>query len=109
MRTTFAERATLIHGLLTAMPGVSCPRPTGAFYAFPDIGAHFGKQSPDGRDIVDSVSFATALLEEAGVAVVPGADFGACADRNVRFSFACSPQLIEEGCRRVDAWLNRLP
>ena len=109
MRTTFAERAALMHGLLRAMPGVSCPRPTGAFYVFPDIGAHFGKRSPAGRDIVDSVSFATALLEESGVAVVPGADFGACADRHVRFSFACSTQLIEEGCRRVDAWLRSLP
>ncbi len=109
MRIAFAERATLIHGLLTAMPGVSCPRPTGAFYAFPDIGAHFGKRSPAGHDIVDSVSFATALLEEAGVAVVPGADFGACADRHVRFSFACSTELIEEGCRRTDAWLRSLP
>ena len=109
MRTTFAERAVLIHGLLTAMPGVSCPRPTGAFYVFPDISAHFGKRSPAGREITDSVSFATALLEEAGVAVVPGADFGECADRHVRFSFACSNDLIEEGCRRVDEWLKSLP
>ncbi len=109
MRITFAERAVLIHGLLTAIPGVSCPRPTGAFYAFPDISAHFGKRTPAGRDIVDSVSFATALLEEAGVAVVPGADFGACGDRHVRFSFVCSTQLIEEGCRRVNAWLRSLP
>ena len=108
MRTTFAERATLMHGLLRAMPGVSCPRPTGAFYAFPDIGAHFGKRTQTGREILDSVSFATALLEDAGVAVVPGADFGACADRHIRFSFACSNELIVEGCRRVDEWLQSL-
>ncbi len=108
MRTTFALRSKLMHGLLTAMPGLSCPRPTGAFYVFPEVGAHYGKRTPAGRVIDDSVSFATALLEEAGVAVVPGADFGECGNRHVRLSFACSNEHIEEGCRRLDTWLRSL-
>ena len=108
MRATFAQRSVLMHRLLVAMPGISCPRPTGAFYVFPEVGAHYGKRTPAGRVIDDSVSFATALLEEAGVAVVPGADFGECGNRHVRLSFACSNEHIEEGCRRLDGWLRSL-
>ncbi len=108
MRVAFAERAMLIHGLLEAIPGVHCPRPTGAFYVFPDVSAHYGKQTPAGCRISDSVSFATALLEDVGVAVVPGADFGACASGHVRLSFACSPEYIAEGCRRIKEWLQNL-
>ncbi len=108
MRQAFADRASLIHGLITAMPGVRCPRPTGAFYIFPDISSCFGKRSPGGRTIDSSVTFAEALLEEANVAVVPGEDFGECGHHHVRLSFACSNELIEEGCRRIDAWLRQV-
>jgi aspartate aminotransferase len=77
MRRTFARRAIQMHGLVSAMPGVLCPKPTGAFYVFPDVSAHFNKTTPQGRRIVSALSFAEALLEEAKVAVVPGEDFGA--------------------------------
>ncbi|MHC4414612.1 MAG: pyridoxal phosphate-dependent aminotransferase [Planctomycetota bacterium] len=106
MREVFAERARIMHERLLAMPGVRCPRPSGAFYVFPDISAHFGKRSGGGHTIDSSLTFAEALLDEAQVAVVPGADFGAGGDRHVRLSFACSTDLIEEGCRRIDAWLG---
>ena len=96
------------YAILEAIPGVHCPRPTGAFYVFPDVSAHYGKQTPAGCRISDSVSFATALLEDVGVAVVPGADFGACASGHVRLSFACSPEQITEGCRRIREWLQSL-
>ena len=108
MRQAFAKRAEVIYGLITAMPGVRCPRPTGAFYVFPDISALFGRTSPAGRVIDSSVSFAEALLEEADVAVVPGADFGECGQHHVRLSFACSTEQIEEGCRRIDQWIRSL-
>jgi aspartate aminotransferase len=108
MRTTFAERARLIHDLITAMPEVRCPNPTGAFYVFPDVSAYFGKRSAKGQTIDSSVAFAQALLEEAHVAVVPGVAFGAAGEGHVRLSFACSTDRIEEGCRRLAEWLKKL-
>jgi aspartate aminotransferase len=108
MRCTFAERATLIHRLLRSIPGVKCPQPTGAFYVFPDISAHFGTTSPGGRPIESALLFADALVEEAHVAVVPGEDFLGGGERHVRLSFACSTKNIEEGCRRIDQWVRSL-
>ena len=108
MRCAFAERAALIHRLLTAIPGIKCPQPTGAFYVFPDISAYFGKVSPGGKRITAALSFAGALLEEAHVAVVPGEDFGGGGQRHIRLSFACSTNNIEEGCRRIDQWVRSL-
>jgi aspartate aminotransferase len=108
MRAQFAKRAKLIHDLLTGMPGVVCPRPTGAFYVFPDVSAHFGKTTPGGRAIDSALRFAEALLEEALVAVVPGEDFGECARTHIRLSFACSESDITEGCRRLHEWLESL-
>ncbi len=108
MRQAFAKRAALIHGLIQAMPGVRCPKPTGAFYIFPDISAHFGKASPAARMITSAQSFAEALLEEAKVAVVPGEDFGECAKSHVRLSFATSEKNIEEGCRRLRGFIESL-
>jgi aspartate aminotransferase len=108
MRRTFAERSRLMYDRVRAMPDVRCPRPTGAFYVFPDVSAHFGKRSPKGRTIDSSAAFAEALVEEADVGVVPGAAFGAAGEGHVRLSFACANEQIEEGCRRLDAWLRAL-
>lgn len=108
MRRTFAERAELIHGLIERWPGISCPRPTGAFYVFPDVSTTFGKTSPGGVVLEGAMEFATALLDEAGVAVVPGEGFLGCGQRHVRMSFACSNEDIEEGCRRIAEWLSKL-
>lgn len=106
MHAAFAKRAVMIHERIAAMPDVICPKPTGAFYVFPDISAYFGRTSPGGASIDSAVSFATALLNETSVAVVPGEDFGDCGRNHVRLSFACSEQNIEQGCERMDAWLR---
>lgn len=108
MRQTFAKRGELMHGLLRAMPGLICPKPTGAFYVFPDISAHFGRSTSGGRKIDSALSFAEALLEEAKVAVVPGDDFGEAGKNHVRLSFACSDENITEGCKRMGEWLGTL-
>jgi len=108
MRKRFAERGTLIHGLIAAMPGLKCPKPTGAFYVFPDVSEHFGKTTPQGVLFNTALGFAEALLDEARVAVVPGEDFGECARNHVRLSFACSEKNIEEGCGRMDAFIESL-
>jgi len=108
MRGVFARRAELIYALVRKMPGVACPKPTGAFYVFPDISAYFGKTTGDGRKVDSALGFAEALLEEALVAVVPGEDFGECARKHVRLSFACSEADIERGCGRIAEWLGTL-
>jgi aspartate aminotransferase len=108
MRTVFAGRAALIHELVSKWEGVVCPRPTGAFYIFPDISFCFGRVSPGGVRIESAMEFAEALLEETGVAVVPGNDFLGPGSRHVRMSFATSEDLITEGCRRMQEWLGQL-
>jgi aspartate aminotransferase len=108
MRLAFADRARLMYERVEAMPGIRCPRPTGAFYVFPDISAHLGKQTPAGRALDSSSTFAEALVEEANVGVVPGAAFGEAGEGHVRLSFACSAEQIEEGCQRMSAWLGTL-
>ncbi len=108
MRQEFARRAVIIYDRLIAMPGIRCPKPTGAFYVFPDISATFGKRSAGGNQIDSALSFAEALLDEANVAVVPGDDFGGCGPSHVRLSFACSQEHIEEGCRRIGQWIDAL-
>ena len=101
----FKARAALIHGRLSKMPGVVCPRPTGAFYAFPDVSAHFGKTTAGGAKIQSAQQFCEALLAEQRVAAVPGEDFGGCGKNHVRFSFACSEETIQRGMDRLEAFL----
>ena len=89
MVEAFARRRQRIVELLLAIPRMRCVRPCGAFYVFPNI-AGFG---------LDSRTFARRLLEEKHVAVVPGMAFGS--DANVRLSYACGVEEIEEGLARI--------
>ena len=97
-----------MHGLVVRWPGVDCPRPTGAFYVFPDLSALFGRRSAAGTMVTSSMSVASALLDEAGVAVVPGEGFLGCGGNHVRLSFACGEADIREGCARIEAWIEGL-
>jgi aspartate/methionine/tyrosine aminotransferase len=108
MRRAFAERASAIHGRVSRISGFKCPRPTGAFYLFPDVSAHFGKTSPGGKKIGSAQDFCEALLAEKLVAFVPGEDFGGCGDRCVRISFACSIDQINRGMDRLDEFVAGL-
>ncbi|MDQ7014038.1 MAG: pyridoxal phosphate-dependent aminotransferase [Planctomycetota bacterium] len=108
MRRAFASRAEVIFQRLNAIDGIHCPRPTGAFYVFPDISKFFGTTSGNGRAINSALDFAEALLEEARVALVPGEDFGGCGERCVRISFACSEEQINVGMDRLEAFLGKL-
>ncbi|GJM19682.1 MAG: aminotransferase [Phycisphaeraceae bacterium] len=100
MNDAFATRAQLMEKRLAEIPGVKCPKPTGAFYVFPDISGLFGKTSPGGARIASAADLAEALLGEAKVAFVPGEDFGGCGGNHVRISFACSEETINEGMDR---------
>ncbi len=108
MRQAFASRAEIITQELNALPSLVCPKPTGAFYAFPEVSAHFGKTSPKGTLIGSSLDLCNALLEEAHVAFVPGEDFGGCGEDCVRISFACSEDQIRAGMARFGEFLDSL-
>ena len=108
MRAAFARRAALVHELLAQVPRLKSTRPTGAFYAFPDISGCIGLVTPGGRRIDSAQSFADALLAEAHVAVVPGEDFGACARTNIRISFACSEEQLRKGMARISTFVASL-
>ncbi len=105
MREQFEKRAHHMHKRLTALPKVTCVKPMGAFYCFPNIGAYIGKKAGD-TQITDAVSFSAALLEQAHVAVVPGNDSGF--DDHVRLSFATSMEQIDKGLDRVAEFLKKL-
>ncbi len=122
MRTAFANRAELIFGRVSKIPGLKCPRPTGAFYVFPDVSAHFGKVSPGmipgiagkgetggaSKPLNSAFDMAEALLAHANVAAVPGEDFGGCGKNCLRFSFACSDEQITKGMDRFAGFIERL-
>ncbi len=103
MRAEFAPRRELTLGLLTAIPGDKLPVPEGAFYAFFDVSAYFGKTFAD-KVVTDSLTFCGALLEQAHVNLVPGVAFGA--EGFVRMSFATSRDVIEGGIARMKDWLG---
>jgi aspartate aminotransferase len=87
----FRERRELIVDGLNALPGVSCPMPAGAFYAFPDVSG----TGMDGR------VFADRLLNEVGVSVLPGTAFGQQATGSVRVSYANSQQNLQRALARM--------
>jgi aspartate aminotransferase len=103
MRTEFEKRAKYMSDKLNDIENVACPQPTGAFYCFPDVSAHYGR-TINAAPINGSIDFAAALLEQANVAVVPGLPFGC--DANIRLSFACSLEQIEKGVERIKKWLS---
>jgi len=104
MRREFEKRGLHMAQRLNNIEGISCPSPTGAFYCFPNVSAHFGR-TINGEKIKNSTDFAKNLLEQAKVALVPGRPFGC--DENIRLSFACSLEQIDEGIDRIDKWLTR--
>lgn len=96
MVKAFDERRTYLYDRLVAIKGVTCVKPTGAFYVLPNISS-FG---------LDSVTFSERLLESEGVAVVPGEAFGS--DPNIRLSYACSMETIEQGVNGIERFIRSL-
>jgi aspartate aminotransferase len=105
MRQQFEKRGRHMWQRLSSLPGVTCHRPQGAFYCFPNVSHYFGR-SAGGTNVTDAVSFAAALLDQAHVAVVPGNDSGF--DTHVRLSFATSMEQIDKGIDRIATWLGQL-
>lgn len=95
----FRHRRDLCLQAFGATPGLSCRRPEGAFYLFPNCQGLVGRRSPQGATLRHDVDVARYLLEQAHVAVVPGSAFGA--EGHFRISFATSTQRLEQACERI--------
>ncbi|MDX5384564.1 MAG: pyridoxal phosphate-dependent aminotransferase [Rhodobacterales bacterium] len=102
----FARRRDLVVKALNAIEGVTCPVPEGAFYVYPSIKGLIGKTTPAGTVIADDETFARALLEDTGVAVVFGAAFGL--SPNFRISYATSDAALAEACNRIQGFCATL-
>jgi aspartate aminotransferase len=95
----FKRRRDLVVDALNAIPGITCPVPEGAFYVYPSIDGLIGKTSAGGVKIDDDETFAKALLEEKGVAVVFGSAFGL--SPAFRVSYATSDENLTEAMARI--------
>ena len=98
MLAEYRRRRDFVVAALNKIEGVKCPVPQGAFYAFPDVSA-FGKTSAE---------IADGLLRDAGVAVLPGTDFGANGKGKIRLSYVGEMATLEEGMRRIKAYFDGL-
>ena len=103
MKVAFDRRRLLIVDLLNAIPGVSCPTPEGAFYAYPSVKELMGKNIA-GTVVNSSAELASVILDQVEVAVVPGEAFGT--PGYLRLSYATSDAKITEGLSRVHELLK---
>ena len=99
MRKAFEGRRDAIYEKLISIPGISCIKPEGAFYLFPNV-----KKAIEATGFASVDDFAAALLEEALVAVIPGSGFGA--DENIRLSYATSMENLERAIERIAAFIE---
>ena len=102
----YRERRDLVVDQLNRAPGLRCHRPEGAFYVYPSCAGAIGRRTATGTHLASSADFAAALLAEEGVAVVHGAAFGL--DPYFRISYATGTHLLEEACRRIIRFCERL-
>ena len=103
---SFRERRDLVVSMLNQATGLSCPTPAGAFYVYPSCEGCLGKKTPKGKAIDSDGDFAAALLEEEGVAVVPGAAFGL--SPFFRVSYATGMDALQDACRRIQRFCASL-
>ena len=99
MHAAFEERLNIIYGQLSEVPGFELVKPNGAFYLFPKV-----TKAMSMKGYSDVTDFTTAILEEAGVALVTGAGFGS--PENVRLSYATSLENLEVAVARLKDWMN---
>ena len=100
MRQAFEERLNTIYPLLAEVPGFEVVKPQGAFYLFPNV-----KKAMEMKGYTDVTEFTTAILEEAEVALVTGAGFGA--PENVRLSYATDLDTLKEAVKRLKAFMEK--
>ena len=105
MVSAFKERRDYIINRLNKIRGISCLKPRGAFYAFPNIKKIFGMKF-NGKEIRSSLDLTRFLIEETNVAVVPGIAFGD--DNHIRLSYATSMENIQKGLDRIEEGISKL-
>lgn len=105
MVAEFQRRRNYVLMRLQQIPGISCFKPQGAFYVFPNVSSYFGKEA-GGIQIRNSYGLAYYLLKEARVAIVPGDAFGA--DNYIRISYATSMENLEKGMDRIAEAMSKL-
>ncbi len=98
MRQTYDRRRHRVHEALSAIDGVECPLPEGAFYVFPHVEQRLGRPVA-GRKVSTALELCAVLLDEAQVALVPGEGFGA--PGHVRLSYALSDEHLARGLTRI--------
>ncbi|RED04320.1 pyridoxal phosphate-dependent aminotransferase [Pseudomonas oleovorans] len=102
----FRQRRDLVVDALNAVPGLSARRPEGAFYVYASCAGVLGRRTPGGELIDSDTAFARYLMDEGGVAVVPGSAFGLAP--YFRVSYATSHEVLQEACRRIAEATRRL-
>lgn len=105
MKREFVKRRDYMLNRLLNIDGITCPKPGGAFYLFPNVSAYFGK-AYKGKQINNATDLATLLLDKVQVAVVPGVAFGS--DNFVRLSYATSIEVIAEAMDRIESVLAEI-
>jgi aspartate/methionine/tyrosine aminotransferase len=106
MVDAFRRRRDAFLARLRALDGVRCPTPEGAFYLFPDVSAYYGRRTASGAEVAGSADLCLYLLEEHGVALVPGVAFGD--DAGVRISYAAGMDTLMAAADRIEAGLAAL-
>ncbi|SIT12308.1 aspartate transaminase [Paracoccus saliphilus] len=96
----YRERCERAWERLNAIEGLSCVKPDGAFYLYPNCSGVIGKTTPEGKKIESDLDFVIYLLESAGVATIHGAAYGL--EPYFRLSTATSKEILEEGCDRIE-------
>ena len=105
MRKEFEKRRDFLYNQLTSIKGITCYKPEGAFYLFPNISAYFNKSNNETK-VKNSFDLAMYLLSDVKVAAVPGSAFGA--EGFLRLSYATSMTNLEEAVTRIKESLKRL-
>jgi aspartate aminotransferase len=95
----YRRRRDVVVAAMNSIGGVTCTTPGGAFYVFPNCEALLGRRTPAGKSLATDMDLCMYFLEEAGVAVVPGAAFGL--PGHFRISYAASDAMVEEGMKRL--------
>ncbi len=106
MRDQFKKRRDYLVDALNSVEGISCFTPGGAFYVFPDISHYIGSKKPDGSAIETSTDLCLYLLDEYGLALVPGDAFGE--PNGVRLSYAASMDDLKKAMSRLEKGLETL-
>ncbi|OIO72396.1 MAG: aspartate aminotransferase [Zetaproteobacteria bacterium CG1_02_53_45] len=99
MVRTYELRRNWLVDAINAIDGMHCIKPDGAFYVFPSVTGWLGKTTPSGLTLDDDLKVCEWLLDEAGVALVPGTEFGS--PGHLRFSYAVSQDTLEDAVNRI--------